>query len=105
MVKEAVSSNSHFRTLGAGVVLTGGGANLRGMESVAEQVFDLHVRTGRPHDLGGLSEIVEGEGWSAGVGLLLHERHYLLNAYGRSQGAGARFKWMINGLKRIASLF
>jgi cell division protein FtsA len=103
MVKKAVSADPFYRLLGAGIVLTGGGARLRGMDGVAEEVFDLPVRIGTVSSLDGLSELVDRGEWTTGVGLLLSGRDRMLEhgAY----GAMDRFKWMIGSLRRIASFF
>jgi cell division protein FtsA len=58
--------------LRAGLVLTGGGADLDGMLEVAEQVLGVTVRRGVPHGLGGLTEIVSAPEWTCAAGLLLY---------------------------------
>ena len=56
--------------LGAGVVLTGGGAQLDGLIEMAEFVFDLPVRRGEPQDIGGLVDVVEAPAYATSVGLI-----------------------------------
>jgi cell division ATPase FtsA len=51
-------------------VLTGGTALLPGIGELAEQVFDLPVRIGRPTGLGGLSDVVADPRFATGAGLL-----------------------------------
>ncbi len=102
MVKKAVSHDEYYRMLGGGIVLTGGSVCIRGMEGVAEQVFDLPVRMGHPSGLEGLVEVVCDEEWSMGVGLLMYGRD---NIVGSVRGGKERLRWMIDGLRRIASLF
>ena len=60
------------KMLNAGVVLTGGGSLLPGMTEVAEQIFDMPVRTGRPGGAGGLMEPVSGPQHAAAIGLALY---------------------------------
>ena len=103
MVKKAVSADPFYRLLGAGVVLTGGTSLLRGMDGVAEEVFDLPVRIGRPMSLMGLSELVGSAEWTTGIGLLLCGRDRM--AAQGFDGAAGRVKWMIHSVRRIASLF
>jgi len=103
LVKKAVSADPFYRLIGAGIVLTGGGSRLRGMDGVAEEVFDLPVRIGRVHGLMGLSELVDSAEWTTSIGLILSGRDKLV-AHGFS-GPAERIRWMMNGVRRIASLF
>ncbi len=103
MVKKAVANDPFYRLLGAGIVLSGGGARLRGMDGVAEEVFDLPVRTGKASNLMGLSELVDSAEWTTGIGLLLHGRDRIAARGG--DGAFDRVRTMIHRLKRIASLY
>ncbi len=104
MIKSAVSNDPHFQAAGSTVVLTGGGSKIDGLEGVAEQVFERPVRTGRPDGLGGLSEIVSNESWSAAVGLLLFEKDRLEREEELIRGRG-RFGKMLGNLKRLAGMF
>lgn len=103
MVKKAVSADPFYRMLGAGIVLTGGGSRLRGMDGVAEEVFDLPVRVGKVSHLEGLSELVDREEWTTGVGLLLCGRDRMLER--GEYGTVDRFKLVIGNLRKIASFF
>jgi cell division protein FtsA len=57
--------------LPAGVVITGGTANLTGMRDVAAQTLRLPVRIGLPRRLQGLSEAISSPAYATSVGLLL----------------------------------
>ena len=54
----------------AGLVLTGGTANLSGLDILAEEVTGLPARIGRPRDLQGLSDALADPAYAASVGLL-----------------------------------
>jgi len=54
----------------AGLVLTGGTANLPGIEAVAEDVFREPVRVGAPQDVYGLADILYDPAYATSVGLL-----------------------------------
>lgn len=58
--------------LAAGVVITGGTANMEGLAQLAETIFDLPVRTGVPGNISGLTDAVRNPIHSTGVGLLLY---------------------------------
>ncbi len=60
--------------LRAGLVLTGGGAELDGILEVAEQTLSVTVRRGIPRGLGGLTDVVASPEWACAAGLLLFSR-------------------------------
>ncbi len=72
----------------AGIVLTGGGARLEGMEQVAETIFAHHARVGRPRNLAGEIEPVSGPEWAVACGLVLlaHQRKEKPFAKKRNEG-------------------
>lgn len=62
--------------LAAGVVLTGGMSNLRGIEELAASVLGVNVRVGRPVNIGGLSDQVNNPIYATAVGLAkLHAKN------------------------------
>ena len=61
-----------YQALASGVVLTGGGAVLEHMTTLAERVFRLPVRLGAPLHLNGLVDAVASPMYSTAVGLVLH---------------------------------
>ncbi|MGC8666704.1 MAG: cell division protein FtsA [Chthonomonadales bacterium] len=67
--KEILKSGCHDQ-LAAGVVLTGGGALLRGTTECAARVLELPVRIGRPGGVAGLSDKVAGPAFATSVGLV-----------------------------------
>ncbi len=71
LVKAELIRSGFYDLLGSGVVLTGGTALLPGIVEIAEQVFNLPVRVGRPKNVKGLSDIVNSPSFSTGVGLVL----------------------------------
>ncbi|MFQ5678824.1 MAG: cell division protein FtsA [Gemmatimonadota bacterium] len=73
LVYEELEEAALLDRLGAGVVLTGGGASLPGTLELVRNVFNLPVRLGEPGtSLAGLSEAVRRPGLSGGVGLALY---------------------------------
>ena len=59
-------------SLNAGIVLTGGGSVLEGMTEIAEQIFDLPVRSGSPLGVGGLVDHIDNPAFSTAVGLVMY---------------------------------
>ncbi|MCD4747756.1 MAG: cell division protein FtsA [Thermoanaerobaculales bacterium] len=73
----------------AGIVLTGGGAGLDGLEEVAEAIFGHNARIGRPRDLAGEVEPVSGPQWSVATGMIrLAHRRRQQTLTGRRGGGG-----------------
>ena len=72
LVDQELISSGYKNVLGAGVVLTGGGAMLDGIIDLAEQIFGLPVRIGIPQGVGGLKEEISDPMFSTAVGLLLY---------------------------------
>lgn len=56
----------------AGIVLTGGASKVEGAQELAERIFDMPVRIGRPHNVTGMSEIINNPIYATGVGLLIY---------------------------------
>ena len=72
MVKDRIEPKGYLRHLGAGVVLTGGGALLPGAVELAGDVFGTSARIGQPGNLGGIGSVYQTPEFSTGVGLVLH---------------------------------
>jgi cell division protein FtsA len=56
--------------ISAGAILTGGASALPGIDLLAEEVLMLPARVGRPHNLAGLSDILQDPAYATSVGLL-----------------------------------
>ncbi len=72
MVREKIEPKGYLRHLGAGIVLTGGGALLPGAVELAQEVFGVSARTGQPGNLGGIGSIYQTPEFSTVIGLVLH---------------------------------
>lgn len=58
----------------AGIVLTGGTANLYGIDKYCSRFFGVPCRIGTPHGLGGMIDEITGPDFAAVQGLILHAR-------------------------------
>ena len=72
LIAEEFVRSAFDRSIHAGVVLTGGGSMLEGIQEMAERCLDVPVRRGLPSGLGGLSETVATPQHSTVVGLTLY---------------------------------
>lgn len=70
LVAKELERSGYRDRLPAGVVLTGGGAQMRGMTEIAEKVLGLSARHGVPRGVGGLSDVVASPIYATSVGLL-----------------------------------
>lgn len=59
--------------LPGGVVLVGGGAELKGIADYAKQALSLSARIGKPSGLGGVGEEVSNPAFATSVGLMLND--------------------------------
>jgi cell division protein FtsA len=78
----------------AGVVFTGGGANLRGLEELARDMFPGPVRIAQPKDILGLPEELKSPTYSTSIGILLWGIHHPTEqiAYRGTNGNGSNGK-------------
>lgn len=70
-IKHATEKASVFYSVGAGVVISGGGARLKGLTRLAESVFETPARIAVPKNLFNLDESFLAPEFSSGIGLLL----------------------------------
>lgn len=57
--------------INSGIVLTGGSSLLDGVTDIAESIFNLPTRRGKPRNIGGLVDVVNNPMYATGVGLVL----------------------------------
>lgn len=81
----------------AGIVFTGGGAQLRGLPELAERIFNLPVRVAAPRGLGEMSEEVSRPEYSTAVGLVLYGARTRRLAGARPAGFMGKLKSMFAG--------
>src|SRR5579862_1028709 len=64
--------------IAAGIVLTGGASKIVGAQEIAERIFKMPVRIGKPHHVTGMPDIINNPIYATGVGLLVYghkQRH------------------------------
>ena len=93
LISREVKRSGFGGLLAAGVVITGGTANLRGIRDVAAEVLQLPVRIGMPRRLHGLAETISSPAYSASVGLLLWGMRERTGTIERGPRAGHRETW------------
>jgi cell division protein FtsA len=84
--------------LAAGIVITGGGAQIRGLVNVAEQVFDnMQVRVGIPQNMKGLADDIANPAYSTALGLLRYKNDEF--SEGQEEPNENRFSLFLNKIK------
>jgi cell division protein FtsA len=73
LVRQDLHESGLMDRIGAGVVMTGGGAAMPGLVELAQQIFPAPVRLGVPGEgLAGLADSVGRPRFATAVGLALH---------------------------------
>ena len=71
LVLQEIKRSGYDGLLPAGVVITGGASQLRGLRELGRQVLGLPVRVGGPQNLSGLVDAIDSPAYATAVGLLL----------------------------------
>ncbi len=69
-VREEMAKISRENLIPAGGILTGGGALLRGVKEISEDILDLPMRLGMPQNVEGLSEVISSPDYATAIGLI-----------------------------------
>lgn len=88
MVRDQLERKKILSRLGGGVVITGGGALLPGTVELAQDIFGMAARVGRPTNLGGLVEEYQRPELSTAVGLVLYGAAYSSDAVAETREKG-----------------
>ncbi len=113
LVLREVKYSGYDGLLSAGVVLTGGTANLTGIKHIAADVLKLPVRIARPENITGMADQLRHPSYSTGVGLLrlgviMNREDERRGEFSRANGGGRRrdgeFKPEDEGKKRGAAI-
>lgn len=96
---DEVTKAGYQESLNSGMVLSGGGSVLDGMREIAEQIFDLPIRHGRPDQVGGLTDHVNDPAFATAVGLVMYaHRNQQVERDSGVNGAFSKVAVRIRGL-------
>ncbi|NOT12331.1 MAG: cell division protein FtsA [Methylococcaceae bacterium] len=90
LVQAELRRSGYEDMIAAGIVLTGGSAQVKGLIELAEEIFHMPVRMGVPQNVTGLTEVVKNPVHSTGVGLLMYGKEH--------QGSGRSLEADSSGL-------
>jgi cell division protein FtsA len=86
----------------AGLVFTGGSANLSGIEALGRDILQLPVRVGTPTNMYGITDTLRDPAYATSVGLLLWGAKHKGTQTWRPRGFGAALRRLVF---RVRSLF
>ena len=72
LIKREIYRAEMENQIPSGIVLTGGSALLNDVTEMAESVFNLPTRLGKPRGIGGLVDVVNNPMYATGVGLVIY---------------------------------
>jgi cell division protein FtsA len=97
LVQDELQRSGFAAAIPAGLVLSGGGAHLRGLPELAERMFELPVRLAAPRGLEGMPEELSQPEYATAAGLLLYGARARRQAPPRPTTFVAKIKSMFAG--------
>ena len=97
LVRNNLRDGGVLEALGAGCVLTGGGAMLRGMLDITESQLRVPARTGLPVRLSQMPGELVHPGFSAAIGMILYTQRMRMNTTTQSTTIRSKFRSVFSG--------
>jgi len=97
LVRDELQRSGYSALIPAGLVLSGGGAHLKGFPELAERMLELPVRLAAPRGLEGMPETLSQPEYATVVGLLLYGARARRQAPQRPATFVAKLKSMLAG--------
>jgi len=97
MLRDNLRQGGVLEALGAGCVLTGGGANLVGLLDNAESLLRVPARVGFPVPLSRMPQELAKPEYAAAIGMLLYTHRTQIRRAGEEQGLKAKLRSIFAG--------
>ena len=97
MLRDNLRQGGVLEALGAGCVLTGGGANLVGLLDNAESLLRVPARVGSPVPLSRMPQELVRPEFAAAIGMLLYTHRTQIRRAGEEQGLKAKLRSIFAG--------
>jgi cell division protein FtsA len=97
MLRDNLRQGGVLEALGAGCVLTGGGANLVGLLDNAESLLRVPARIGTPVPLSRMPQELVRPEFAAAIGMLLYTHRTQIRRAGEEQGLKAKLRSIFAG--------
>ena len=76
-IQNEIGSSGYTSKIRAGIVFTGGGSKIEGLDTYAEEIFSMSARIGSPKPIPGITNFNGQTRYSTAVGLLLYREEQL----------------------------
>jgi cell division protein FtsA len=96
LVQAELRRSGYEDLIAAGMVITGGSSQVRGLMELAEEIFHMPVRMGVPLYVSGLTDVAQNPIYSTAVGLLLYGKDHHGRALGMNDGGSGLFSKIKN---------
>lgn len=93
LIYNEIRRSGYEGLLPAGIVLTGGAAQLSRFDELMREMLGMPVRVGTPTDLSGLADSLDSPSYATGVGLLRWGTRHGLAMLGPTQRSDERERW------------
>ena len=100
-IQNEISSSGYTSKIRAGIVFTGGGSKIEGLDTYAEEIFSMSARIGSPKPIPGITNFNGQTRYSTAVGLLLYREEQLKDMPHRQSSENA----LITNLSKIWDKF
>ena len=100
-IQNEISSSGYTSKIRAGIVFTGGGSKIEGLDTYAEEIFSMSARIGSPKPIPGITNFNGQTRYSTAVGLLLYREEQLKDMPHRQNSENA----IITNLSKIWDKF
>ena len=97
MMRDNLRQGGVLEALGAGLVLTGGGANLLGLQDNAESLLRVRTRIGYPVRMPFMPDELQKPEFSVAIGMVLYTHRTQIRRAGEEQGLKAKLRGMFAG--------
>ena len=89
----------------AGIVFTGGGSKISGLDTHAEQIFSMSARIGSPKPIPGITNFNGQTRFSTAVGLLMYREEQLKEMPHRQRSDNPILIFLINSGDKLSKYF
>src|SRR5258708_4871614 len=97
MLRDNLRQGGVLEALGAGCVMTGGGARLVGLQDNAESLLRVPFRAGSPVHMSRMPEELNGPEFSVAVGMLLYTHRTQMRRANETQGLRSKLRSIFAG--------